>query len=553
MNLLQFLEPLLTRKSDEETVILQNWRENIFSIIMAIGSLAGFVLIAVAIGDQIQRKNMFLLALYVVAFLWIVSISFIRKLPYNLRVGSVVVTFYALGFLSILDTGITGDGRIWLLLASVIAAIFIGGRIGLITAVFSFAAWLFIGISFYQEWLPFPYEHMVEMTSNTFKPWFNTGITIFAANLVIISSTAALINNLSITLQKSRKLTNELEENASRLQEQTKTLSRRSQTLEISAKIIQNISSILDTEQIYFQAAKLLQEEYDLLHVSILLIDQTGTAVSLKASSGEGGQVIPALDYQFPLGKGLLNWVISNSQARAVLREEDTAPPLKMRLFNSRSHAVLPLKTREKILGVLVLQSLEPNAFDSNTMTTLQILTNQIAIQLSNVQLYAERENALNAERRAYRDLSHSEWKDFLKARSQIGYKRDKNGLTPLESISNNGADSSTPNIQNIPIRVRGQVIGHIEARKTSASKWSPIEKELLETLAGRLESTLDTARLYEETQQQAAYDRTRSKVSSSIRESLDLRTILKTATQELRSALELAEVEIRLGAEDQT
>ncbi|OQX60826.1 MAG: hypothetical protein B5M51_09785 [Anaerolinea sp. 4484_236] len=70
-----------------------------------------------------------------------------------------------------------------------------------------------------------------------------------------------------------------------------------------------------------------------------------------------------------------------------------------MKLSDARSYAVLPLRTREKILGVIVMQSQEPQNFDSNTLTTLQIMTDHIATQLDNAQLFAERENALEAER----------------------------------------------------------------------------------------------------------------------------------------------------------
>jgi len=45
------------------------------------------------------------------------------------------------------------------------------------------------------------------------------------------------------------------------------------------------------------------------------------------------------------------------------------------------------------------MQSQEPQNFDSNTLTTLQIMTDHIATQLDNAQLFAERENALEAER----------------------------------------------------------------------------------------------------------------------------------------------------------
>jgi GAF domain-containing protein len=67
--------------------------------------------------------------------------------------------------------------------------------------------------------------------------------------------------------------------------------------------------------------------------------------------------------------------------------------------------------------------------------------------------------------------------------------------------------------------------------------------------MANRLESALDTARLYQETQQSALYERIVSDVSARMRETLDIETMLKTAAREIQQALNLAEAEIRLGS----
>ncbi|MEA3351443.1 MAG: hypothetical protein U9Q82_12535, partial [Chloroflexota bacterium] len=88
---------------------------------------------------------------------------------------------------------------------------------------------------------------------------------------------------------------------------------------------------------------------------------------------------------------------------------------------------------------------------------------------------------------------------------------------------------------------------------KSSGDRWALAEKELLENLAERLESALDTARLYEETQQRAAEERIIGETTARMRETLDLESILKTATQELRTVLDLAEVEVRMGTGAQT
>ncbi|HVN16111.1 MAG TPA: hypothetical protein VMT73_10265, partial [Anaerolineales bacterium] len=56
---------------------------------------------------------------------------------------------------------------------------------------------------------------------------------------------------------------------------------------------------------------------------------------------------------------------------------------------------------------------------------------------------------------------------------------------------------------------------------------------------------------LLEETQRNAARDQLIANVSSRIRETLDMETVLQTAATELRKAFGLQEAEIRLGPAD--
>jgi hypothetical protein len=74
-----------------------------------------------------------------------------------------------------------------------------------------------------------------------------------------------------------------------------------------------------------------------------------------------------------------------------------------------------------------------------------------------------------------------------------------------------------------------------------------------MDTVIDQLETALDSARLYEETQVQAQNERMISEISSQMRETLDIESVLQTAARELRRVLNLAEVEIRMGKEDNT
>jgi GAF domain-containing protein len=114
-----------------------------------------------------------------------------------------------------------------------------------------------------------------------------------------------------------------------------------------------------------------------------------------------------------------------------------------------------------------------------------------------------------------------------------------------------------------LPITLRGQIIGAIGARRPSTSRqardsagsgareeltgWSDEDVALAQAITDQLAQTIESLRLLDETQRRAARERLIGEVTSRMRETLDLEAVLKTAVQEVRQALGLPEVVVRL------
>jgi hypothetical protein len=114
-----------------------------------------------------------------------------------------------------------------------------------------------------------------------------------------------------------------------------------------------------------------------------------------------------------------------------------------------------------------------------------------------------------------------------------------------------------------LPITLRGQIIGAIGACRPSASRrardsagsgsreeligWSDEDVALAQVITDQLAQTIESLRLLDETQRRAARERLTSEVTARVRETLDMETVLKTAVQEVRQALGLPEVVVRL------
>jgi GAF domain-containing protein len=98
-----------------------------------------------------------------------------------------------------------------------------------------------------------------------------------------------------------------------------------------------------------------------------------------------------------------------------------------------------------------------------------------------------------------------------------------------------------------VPLEVGGQVIGVLNGYK--AQGWTAEEIAVTQTLAEQLNSAVERARLYRETQRNAARERMIGEVTGRIRETLDVETVLKTAADQIRQALQLDRLVVRLGA----
>ena len=72
-----------------------------------------------------------------------------------------------------------------------------------------------------------------------------------------------------------------------------------------------------------------------------------------------------------------------------------------------------------------------------------------------------------------------------------------------------------------------------------------------METLTNQLSEALEAARLYQDSQRRAAREQLVGEVTTQLRQSLDIQAVLRTAAEQIRQALDLPEVTVRLTPEE--
>jgi GAF domain-containing protein len=282
----------------------------------------------------------------------------------------------------------------------------------------------------------------------------------------------------------------------------------------------------------------------------------------LQAANSTGGQNMLKRGHKLEVGgSGIVGYVAQAGIARISLDVgQDAVYFNNPDLPNTRSEMALPLKVRDRIVGVLDVQSEKPGAFTDNDANTLSILADQIAIALENARLFTQTQHMLSEAQALYRQNLQEGWKTFSHERDFIGYQQSLTSGKKLTQVvetdeirqaMNRGevlifhADGVTQEASIIvPIKLRGQIIGNMKIKAPVKNRqWSNDEVNLAETISERLSIALENARLIQESQRQVIKEQRISEVTGKISASINLKNVLQTAVEELGHAIPGSEV----------
>jgi len=343
--------------------------------------------------------------------------------------------------------------------------------------------------------------------------------------------------------------------------ERTKNLEERSAYLESSARVSQAVASITDTDELTAQIVKLIKERFNLYYVGLFLADEKNEWAILQAGTGEAGKTMLKNKHRLKIGEGMIGWSIANAEARIALDVGDDAVHFKNPdLPETRSEGALPLRSRGRVLGALTIQSAEGRAFNQDIINTLQIMADQVAVALDNAELFAKSKAALKAEREAYGELSQEDWQALLQRQHIPSYLSDApNSVYPVryqqppktiqalqdeEVLQDNGLTAV------IPIKIRGHLLGGVKLRKDKEDgAWTKEQLELAKTLAEQISISLESARLFDQSQRRVARERVIGDASARMRETLSIESVLQAAAEELHKALGGMETKVWLDA----
>lgn len=342
-----------------------------------------------------------------------------------------------------------------------------------------------------------------------------------------------------------------------RAEEQVQRLANKLKAIALPAR---QMSSLLDPDQLVQQVVQSLQEITGCYNANFFLLEED----NLVLAAGRGGYANgdPPVGYRLATGKGIIGQVAQTGQP---LLAPDVSKDLHYMAWeglpHTRSELAVPVKSGDRLLGVMDMQATVPEAFDATDLEALGVLADQLAVALENARLYEDAQRRLRqvqALREVDRAIAASfdlrltlkvcleqvaaqlsvdatdvlllnPKTQFLEYAAGRGFRtaalrhthlrlgEGHAGRTALErrivhvpdlTEAENGLGHSTPladeqfiTYYGVPLIGKGQVKGVLEVFHREPLDPDPEWLDFLDTLAGQVAIAIDNASLFEDLQ----------------------------------------------------
>jgi sigma-B regulation protein RsbU (phosphoserine phosphatase) len=150
-------------------------------------------------------------------------------------------------------------------------------------------------------------------------------------------------------------------------------------------EINHEITSILDLDQLLNKIAELTQRIVPYQIFAIFLHDEEREELYFRFTVGHSADVVQNL--RIPLGEGLVG-TAAKERRPIIVDDVRTDPRYIESVKTARSELAVPLISKNKVVGVLDIESPEVGYFNEEQVRLLNFLASQIAIAIENAKLY---------------------------------------------------------------------------------------------------------------------------------------------------------------------
>ena len=180
----------------------------------------------------------------------------------------------------------------------------------------------------------------------------------------------------------------------------------RAEQFHVLAEVSQHIISLASVDELLNRIAHLVKDAFGYIHVGIGLVK--GDQVISKAEVGAFEEAYRSSS--IPLGEGI--WGRVAQEGVSILSDHVNGDQGHKYMHNIgiHSHLCVPLKIKDKVIGVMSAASDHAEAFNQSDKTILQTLANQVSVAIDNARLYEQARHlaVLEERQRLGRELHDS-------------------------------------------------------------------------------------------------------------------------------------------------
>lgn len=519
-----------------------DWQERYLQRILIISASIGILALIPAV---LSTDNLTLQGVYIAVFVTLV-IAILIQLPYKIKASIFIVLPLILGLSSLAETGIRGDSLFFLLAFVTLSALLLGHNTGIAAITISEIAIIVMGYLV----LNGHYTLADKLAfAGDLKDWISAGFTQLLISTVVMVGMRMMQEGYDQTKGNVERMVDALRrsqiEMEKRVEERTEELSHKTKQLDAATFVAHEIASMQNLEEMLNRTVHLISQQFGYYHTAIYLINIRNDYAVLQAASSDGGKRLVERGYRLHVGtEGIIGYVAAEKKAHIALDVgEDAVFFDEPELSETHSELAIPLIVRNKVIGVLDMQSSERQAFRYEDMEVFQTMADQIAATIENTRLLSESQMVVAQLDVILNEEVRQSWKTEATAHKPA-FHFSMSGVKPIEdAIVLKGK-----NILEIPLVLRGQKIGKLSLqRKSEFQNWTAQEEMVAIEVINQAALALENIRLVERTRQRANREQAIASIATRIRETLDLETVLRTSAREIQHTLNLQEVEVRL------
>jgi signal transduction histidine kinase len=488
MSLINSLSKLLAPpvfEGDEEKTRVASLLNTVLLFLFA----TPFLLIINAIFIPANRP----LALPVTAFMFVVLIAmsyFVRR-GYVQAMSAVALgfLFVVVGYLSYLNGGEARPLNVFYTLIIVMGGLLLGGWGALAATLISAVE---IGVFIYAG-----SAGLITVRLQAPPPpvaWI-TYVGGFALIGVVLRLASTSLNS---ALVRARRNEGELQVLTSSLEQR---VTDRTRELALAAEIGRTISQVRDQSTLLDEAVELIQKLFNLYYAQIYLTDAAGNALVMTAGTGPVGAELKLRNFRLPIGPGSLNGTAAATRSDVLVADTTQSNIFRPNplLPDTRSELTVPLLVGQQVVGVLDLQSSQPNTFNEENKQAFDILAAQLAIAIQNNALFAQAQTARAELEAQARNQTRTGWSEFLDAVHntevmQSTYQGQNSGPENQNTVSQ---------VHSTPIKIVGESVGQL--RVEAGRALSESETQLVGTVAEQVARQIENVRLLSQAEQYRA------------------------------------------------